>query len=140
MGTNITMYTEQNVSEFIEKLDDPGKRTDTTALISLISRHTGLHAKMWGTSIIGFGTYHYKYASGHEGDAPLVGFSPRKTSFSVYLAPIFDDKISVLEQLGKYKTGAGCIYFRKLSDIHPEILLSMIEKSVEYLQKNFPAD
>jgi len=134
------MYTEQNFSEFIEKLDDPGKRTDTTALMSLIGRHTGLHAQMWGTSIIGFGTYHYKYASGQEGDAPLVGFSPRKTSFSVYLAPIFDGKTSLLEQLGKYKTGAGCIYFKKLSDIHPEILLSMIEKSVEYLQKTFPAD
>jgi hypothetical protein len=66
MGTNITMYTEQNFSEFIEKLDDPGKRTDTTALMSLIGRHTGLHAQMWGTSIIGFGTYHYKYASGQE--------------------------------------------------------------------------
>lgn len=93
---------------------------------------------MWGTSIIGFGSYHYKYKSGHEGDAPFVGFSPRKAKISLYLATGEPKKEELLNQLGKHTTGKACVYVNELSDIDVTILKSLIDQSVNFLKVTYP--
>jgi hypothetical protein len=99
---------------------------------------TGFEPKMWGPSIIGFGSYHYKYASGHEGDAPLVGFSPRKDAISLYLFN-FNGKDELLKKFGKHKAAKACIYVKKLADIDSKVLKTMITNSVEYIRNIYPA-
>ncbi|SMO76194.1 protein of unknown function (DU1801) [Solitalea koreensis] len=94
---------------------------------------------MWGSSIVGFGNYHYKYNSGHEGDAPLIGFSPRKDALTLYLSPIFEKKVELLQQLGKHKTGKGCIYLKNLEDINIEVLKEMITSSVNHIKSHYQA-
>jgi hypothetical protein len=137
MSPNKTTLTKQSVIEFANALTDDQKKKDTLDLISLIQEGTQLKPNIWGSSIIGFGIYHYKYASGHEGDAPLISFSPRKTNFSVYLAPDFDKKELLLSQLGKFKTGVGCLYFNKLSDIDTSVLMTIISNSIDFLRKTY---
>jgi hypothetical protein len=97
---------------------------------------SGCEPKMWGTAIIGFGSYHYKYASGHEGDAPLIGFSPRKAAFSLYVFLPPEDAKEALEQLGKFKMGKGCIYVKKLSDINIAALEKLCKAAIKYLKEN----
>jgi uncharacterized protein YdhG (YjbR/CyaY superfamily) len=104
-----------------------------------MNKATGFEPKMWGPSIIGFGSYHYKYASGHEGDAPLVGFSPRKTAISLYIYFSTESKDELLSKFGKHKAAKGCIYINKLADIDIEILKIMITASVKELQKLYPS-
>src|SRR4051812_24857490 len=110
MAKNKTTETESSVADFINGLDDAQKQIDSLQLIEMFKSQTGLEAKMWGPSIIGFGSCHYKYASGREGDAPLTGFSPRKNAISLYLWPVFPEKEPLLEKFGKHKTGKSCIY------------------------------
>lgn len=93
---------------------------------------------MWGSSIIGFGSYHYKYASGHEGDAPLVGFSPRKAKISLYLSPDFTDRERLLPELGKFTTGKSCVYINKLDDIDVDVLKDLIRRSIESTLAKYP--
>ena len=95
---------------------------------------------MWGPSIIGFGTYHYKYKSGHEGDAPLVGYSPRKAKISLYLASAVSKQNDLLEDLGKHTTGKACIYVNKVADIDIEVLKMLINKSISFLKETYPDD
>lgn len=135
MASNKTIQTDNSVLHFINTVEDETKRNDSLELIKLMQYLTGFEAKMWGTGIIGFGTYHYKYASGHEGDAPLVGFSPRKDTISLYLYPELENKEELLSKLGKHKAGKGCIYIKKMADIELEILKIMISTSVKELQK-----
>ena len=99
---------------------------------------TGEEPKMWGTSIVGFGTYHYKYASGQEGDWMITGFSPRKDALTVYLMPGFDIQEQLLPSLGKFKTGKSCLYIKKLEDVNLDILSEMIVRSVDFMKKNYP--
>lgn len=132
--------TDHSVTEFIEAIDSPKKREDAYRLLELYEETTGFEAKMWGPSIIGFGSYHYKYASGHEGDAPLAGFSPRKAKISLYLEPSEPKREEMLRELGKHTSGASCVYVNKLADIDLDVLKRMIVASLEYTQAKYPAE
>lgn len=141
MAKNKTAATENNVLDFINTfVTDEKKRNDAFELIRIIQKATGFEPKMWGPSIIGFGSYHYKYESGHEGDAPLAGFSPRKAEISLYVYLTPEDREELLSKLGKHKAAKGCIYIKKLSDIDTEILQKMILLSVRNLNKLYPAN
>ncbi|NOU81095.1 DUF1801 domain-containing protein [Paenibacillus sp. LMG 31459] len=134
-----TKETEQSVTRFIEQIESPGKREDAYKLLDIFSETTGYPAKMWGPSIIGFGTYHYKYATGHEGDAPLVGFSPRKAKISLYFATGDAQREELLQRLGKHTVGKACVYVNKLDDIDFEVLKELIQQSVEFLRETYGA-
>lgn len=138
MAKNKTTETTSSVADFINTVDDVTKRNDAFELVKLMQNETGFEPKMWGPNIIGFGSYHYKYASGHEGDAPLVAFSPRKAAISLYLYPSFENKEDLLSKLGKHTAGKGCIYIKKITDIDVEILKKMISLSVQYLKELYP--
>lgn len=139
MAKNKTAATENNVLDFINTfVTDETKRNDAFELIRITQKATGFEPKMWGPSIIGFGSYHYKYESGHEGDAPLAGFSPRKAEISLYVYLTPEDREELLSKLGKHKAAKGCIYIKKLSDIDTEILQKMILLSVRNLNKLYP--
>lgn len=139
MPKNKTTETETSVIDFTNTfVDDEAKRNDAFELIKIIQEVTGFEPKMWGPSIIGFGSYHYKYASGHEGDAPLAGFSPRKGAISLYVYLPEENREQLLSKFGKHRAAKGCIYVKKLSDIDVEILKKMVSASVEYLQKLYP--
>lgn len=133
-----TRQTDASVKEFIEKVESPKKKEDAYLLLEIFTEATGYPGKMWGDSIIGFGSYHYKYPSGHEGDAPLVGFSPRKAKISLYFATGDDKRGPLLEKFGKHTTGKACVYINKVSDINIEILKKLIHQSVEFLHKLYP--
>jgi hypothetical protein len=140
MAKNKTTETERSVLDFINTfVEEEAKKNDAFELIKIIQQQTGFEPKMWGPSIIGFGSYHYKYDSGHKGDAPLVGFSPRKAAISLYIY-LSDNKEELLSKLGKHKAAKGCIYIKKLSDINVEILKEMASSSVKELQKLYPSN
>lgn len=137
MTKNKTAETESNVFDFINSyVDNEQKKTDSFQLIELMSIWSGYEPKMWGTTIIGFGSYHYKYDSGREGDAPLIGFSPRKPSFSLYVYSPVDEHKHFLDELGKFKMGKACIYVKKLSDINIFTLEKMCKATIEYLYEH----
>lgn len=133
-----TKETDNSVIEFIESVDSPKKREDAYKLLDIFTETTGFPAKMWGPSIIGFGTYHYKYESGHEGNAPLVGFSPRKAKISLYFAPGEPKREEMLQRFGKHTTGKACVYVNKVADIDVEVLNELINQSVKFLQETYP--
>ncbi|MGD7022409.1 DUF1801 domain-containing protein [Rossellomorea vietnamensis] len=133
-----TKENDSSVIEFIENVDSEKKREDSYKLLDIFTETTGYQAKMWGPSIIGFGSYHYKYKSGHEGDAPLVGFSPRKAKISLYFATGDPDREELLEKFGKHTSGKACVYINKVADIDEEVLKDLINQSVEFLQKTYP--
>jgi hypothetical protein len=130
--------TDRSVIEFIEAIDSVKKREDAYRLLELFEEVTGFEPKMWGPSIIGFGAYHYKYDSGHEGDAPLAGFSPRKAKISIYLEPAEENRQEMLRELGKHTSGASCVYVNKLADIDLDVLKRMIVASLRYTQAKYP--
>lgn len=137
MTKNKTMPTEQNVVDFINQtVPSEQKKSDSFQLIELMRKITGKPPVMWGTSIIGFGRYHYKYASGHEGDAPLLGFSPRKAAISLYVFTGLDEHLPLLQNLGKFTMGKACIYVKKLSDINLDVLENVCEQSIDFLRRN----
>ena len=125
-----TKPNKSSVTEFINSVEDPVKRQDSKTLVKLMQEITGSKPLMWGSSIIGFGSYHYKYASGREGDWFMAGFSPRKQNLTLYIMGGIKDQ-ALFEKLGKYKTGKGCLYVKRLSDVNVEILKQIITKSVE---------
>ncbi|GAA3348652.1 DUF1801 domain-containing protein [Lysinibacillus sp. FSL M8-0216] len=133
-----TKETDASVIEFIESVDHPKKREDAYRLLDIFTEVSGYEAKMWGPSIIGFGHYHYKYQTGHEGDAPLVGFSPRKAKISLYFAPGDSEREQLLQQFGKHTTGKACVYINKLADVEEDILKALIQQSIVFLQKTYP--
>ncbi|TXL65756.1 DUF1801 domain-containing protein [Cerasibacillus terrae] len=133
-----TKETDNSVIEFIESVESPRKRDDAYQLLDIFTETTGYEAKMWGPSIIGFGKYHYKYKSGHEGDAPLVGFSPRKARFSLYFATGDSKREALLKEFGKHKTGKACVYINKVADINVDILKELINQSVSFLKNLYP--
>lgn len=126
-----TVENDTSVRKFIDSVPEDQKRKDAFTILEMMKRATKLEPKMWGTSIIGFGSYHYKYDSGHEGDMCLMGFSPRKQSISLYLPGGHVAYTKELKQLGKYKTGAGCLYINKLSDVDENILEDIFKKGVQ---------
>lgn len=130
--------TDADVIEFIEAVDHPKKREDAYKLLKIFEQTSGYEAKMWGPSIIGFGTYHYKYASGHEGDAPLVGFSPRKAKHSLYISSGETTRDETLKRLGKYTAGKSCVYINKVEDIYEDVLKEMIRNAIAFIQELYP--
>ena len=135
-----TTETVSSVNDFINAVKDEIRRKDSFSLIELIRRQTGLNPKMWGPSIVGFGTYHYKYDSGHEGDSPLVGFSSRASAITLYLSGHFQRREELLEKLGKHKTDKGCIYIKRLDDINMEALQEMVTNHIRHIQKLYPGN
>jgi hypothetical protein len=133
-----TKENDYSVIEFIEAIDSPKKKEDAYRLLDMFTETTGYPAKMWGPSIIGFGSYHYKYDSGHEGDAPLVGFSPRKAKISLYFATGGQERETLLANFGKHTTGKACVYINKVADIDIEILKALIKQSVKFLKETYP--
>ncbi|HDR7437167.1 MULTISPECIES: DUF1801 domain-containing protein [Bacillus] len=133
-----TKETNNSVVEFIECVENLKKRESAYQLLDIFTETTGYTAKMWGPSIIGFGTYHYKYASGHEGDAPLVGFSPRKAKISLYFAADDPKREELLKNFGKYTSGKSCIYINKIADIDSNVLKALIKQSVSFLKETYP--
>ncbi|MFP5437951.1 MAG: DUF1801 domain-containing protein [Bacteroidia bacterium] len=137
MPKNKTTETNINVTDFINAyVDNDQKKADSFRLVELMQEWSGFEAKMWGPTIIGFGSYHYKYASGHEGDAPLVGFSPRKAEFSLYVYSPTKENEPFLEDLGKFKMGKACIYIKRLSDINIDVLEKICKASIAYLNEH----
>ena len=134
---NKTVATDQSVQEFIDSVDNEVKKNDSLTLLDMMADITGRPPVMWGSSLIGFGTYHYKYASGREGDFFLTGFSPRKQALTIYIMPGFSEYDEILGKLGKYKTGKSCLYIKKLDDVDQEILQELIAKSVAYMRDNY---
>lgn len=134
MAQNKTTENENDVVSFLNTVEDEQKRKDSFELIKIFEEASSFKAKMWGTAIIGFGSYHYKYASGREGDAPLAGFSPRKDSISLYLTAELNEKEKLLAEFGKHKTAKACIYIKKLSDIDVKILQKLIVNSIAHIK------
>ncbi len=132
-----TTFTDVDVSTFINNLDQEQKKKDSILLIELMEKATGEKAKMFGPTIIGFGNYHYKYASGHEGNAPLLGFSPRKPAFSLYVTTGCEDHAQYLEGLGKFKMGKACIYIKKVSDIDLNVLENLMKETIEFISSKY---
>ena len=126
MATQKTLPTQVGVEEFIAGIEDLSVRNETRQLVKLMEEVTLEPATMWGGSIIGFGNYHYKYVSGHEGDSCRVGFAPRRDKFSLYLSCNIQQYKTLLDKLGKYKTGKGCLYLKKLGDVNLDVLKEMI--------------
>lgn len=133
---NKTAETQVSVSDFIHSfVDKEQKKQDSLRLIELMREWSGFEPKMWGPTIIGFGSYHYKYASGHEGDAPLIGFSPRKAEFSLYVTDPGQDNEKLLDSLGKFKMGKACIYFKKLDDLNLDTLEKLSKTTIRYIHE-----
>ena len=135
MGENKTKETSASVDKFLQKSAGKDRIDDCYTIINLMQKITKFEPKMWGPAIIGFGSIHYKYASGREGDMPLVGFSPRKKDISLYLMGCVRNFPDDMKKFGKHKAGAGCIYISKVSDIDLKILEKMIKGSIKYLKE-----
>ena len=137
MAENKTKATGASVTAFINSIDDKQKRADVRTVAAMMRKATGKRAKMWGPSIVGYGTYHYKYESGREGDFLMTGFSPRKQALTVYVIPGFTHFESLMNKLGKYKTGKSCLYIKRLSDVDEQVLERLITRSVEHMRKHY---
>ena len=137
MAKNKTTETEVDVSDFIESyVNNEQKKLDSFKLMKLMETWSGFAPKMWGSTIVGFGSYHYIYDSGHEGDAPLLGFSPRKAQFSFYVYSKTEKSDELLKDLGKFKMGKACIYVKKLADIDLSVLEKLCSETIAYLNEH----
>ncbi|MBS3913376.1 MAG: DUF1801 domain-containing protein [Bacteroidetes bacterium] len=135
---NKTIYTKVSVTDFINTyVARDQQKQDSLRLIELLREWSGFEPKMWGPTIIGFGNYHYKYASGHEGDAPILGFSPRKAEFSLYVVSPEFDYGNLLQELGKFTMGKVCIYFKKLEDLNLNTLENLCRKSIQFTKEKY---
>jgi hypothetical protein len=132
-----TQETGRSVTRFLEGVSDKQQREDSFALVELLRQVTKAEPKMWGSSIVGFGSYHYVYDSGHEGDSCLVGFSPRKPSISVYIMGGSERHAELLKKLGKFKMAKGCLYIKRLEDVHLPTLKALVRESVRHLKKKY---
>lgn len=132
-----TSLNDGDVKAFLESVKDEKKRADSFTIFNMMKEITGLEPKMWGNSIVGFGSYHYKYESGREGDWFLTGFSPRKQALTVYIMAGFGKYNKLMARLGKYKTGKSCLYIKKLSDVDQEVLKSLIQESTNYMNDKY---
>lgn len=134
-----TKQTEASVEEYLDAIEDPKRRADCVALSGLLKKVTKFEPRMWGPSIVGFGSYHYRYETGHEGDAALVGFSSRKPEIVVYIADAFESREELLQQLGKHRTGKVCLYIKRLSDIDAGVLEKLVKASVAEVRRKYPS-
>ncbi len=139
MPENKTKPTEQTAEAFLNKIEDETLRADCFAISKMMQQVSGMPPVMWGTAIIGFGKYSYKYESGREGEICLMGFSPRKQNITLYVLCGFDGQEALLEKLGKHKTGGGCLYIKKLKDVDTTVLESLIRQSFNFKKKEHGA-
>ena len=137
MAENKTKPTVVSVPSFLARVSNEQQRKDAKELVKLFKELTGKPAKMWGPTIVGFGSYHYVYESGREGDAPLIGFSPRKPELVLYI-PRYPDDEALRAKLGKHKAGAGCLYVKKLDDVDLDKLKKLAIKGIKELRKRYP--
>jgi hypothetical protein len=137
VAENKTRPTRASVTDFINSVDDRRKRADVRRLAAMMRRATGKRAKMWGGSIVGYETYHYRYASGREGDFMVTGFSPRKQALTVYIMPGFEHFDGLMKKLGTYRTGRSCLYIKRLSEVDEDVLEELINESVRYMRKEY---
>lgn len=142
MGERKSGAEQGDVGAFLGGIDHEQRRSDAAKLVALMQLHTGQPPRMWPGDIVGFGQYHYRYASGHEGDSCLVGFSPRKSEFSIYLMGLyFPDSTEparlLLDRLGKHRMGKACLYVKRLGDINEGVLSQLIELSVTKLREHY---
>ena len=140
MAENKTKPTKVRVGDFLGGLDNPKRRADAKKIAAIMRRVTGKRATMWGSSIVGYGKYQYRYDSGHAGEWALTGFSPRKQNLVVYIMPGFQPFESHMRRLGKYKTGKSCLYINKLEDVDEKVLERLIGDSVKLMKKRYNAD
>lgn len=134
---NKTTENEASVEDFLNTVKDESKRADSFEVKKMMERITGHPAKMWGSSIVGFDVYHYKYDSGREGDMLKVGFSPRSTALTLYIMPGFDRYEELMSKLGKYKTGKSCLYIKKLENVDKAVLEELITESYNYMTEKY---
>lgn len=134
-----TKQESTSVADFLNAIEDAQVKADCKALVKLMKEVSGFEPAMWGGSIVGFGKYHYKYESGHEGDSCLTGFSPRKGNISIYTNMYLEDDSPLMKKLGKFKNGKSCIYIKKIADIDQSILAKIIDKGIKGLQLKYPA-
>jgi hypothetical protein len=134
-----TKKSAASVPAFLKTVEDDQRRKDCKAIVKMMQEATGEKPKMWGANMIGFGSYHYKYDSGREGDWFVTGFSPRKANLTLYLMAGFSNFDTLLAKLGKHKTGKACLYVKKLDDIDQVVLKKLIKESVTHVRKTWPA-
>jgi len=134
-----TKQTEASVEEYLDTIEDPRRRADCSAISALLKRVTRFEPKMWGPSIVGFGSYHYRYESGHEGDAFLAGFSCRRPEIVVYIADGFASREELLRKIGKHRMGKACLYIKRLSDIDVGVLEELVKASVAEMRRKYPS-
>lgn len=132
-----TRQTDDSVDEFLNALPDEKKRQDCYTILDIMKLAAQAEPRMWGDSMVGFGSYHYKYASGREGDSFITGFSPRKQNLTLYIMPGFDRYEGLMAKLGKYKTGKSCLYIQKLEDVDLETLKELIQSSVQHMRETY---
>lgn len=129
-----TKETNASVTDFLDGVGDEKKRADAYRVLQIMREETGAEPRMWGESMVGFGHYTYRYASGREGDWPLAAFSPRKTSLTLYLTPGYQNNVELMERLGKFTTGKSCLYIKRLSDVDEAVLRQLVRDSMEAVQ------
>lgn len=132
-----TRRNDADVDAYLDSVENPRRREDARRILALMREVTGETPKMWGSSIVGFGSYHYVYASGREGDWPVVGFAPRKQNLVLYIMPGFARYESLLARLGKHRTGKSCLYVNKLDDIDPDVLEKLVRESVDEMKRRY---
>jgi hypothetical protein len=133
-----TKKNTASVSAFIGAVEDEQKRKDCKAIMKMMKSVTGKSPKMWGKSIVGYDSYHYVYASGKEGDWPIIGFSPRAKAITLYIMSGFDEYTDLMKKLGKHKTGKSCLYIKTLEDVDLKVLERIMKKSVAWMKKQYP--
>ena len=132
-----TRQNDGDVDAYLDSVENPKRREDARRILTLMREVTGEPPKMWGSSIVGFGSYHYVYASGREGDWPVVGFAPRKQNLVLYIMPGFARYESLLARLGKHRTGKSCLYVKKLDDIDADVLEALVRESVNEMKRRY---
>jgi hypothetical protein len=137
VAANKTRPTGASVTAFMAAISDRRMRADAKKVAAMMRRATCRRARMWGPSIVGYGSYRYRYASGREGDSMITGFSPRKQALAIYIMPGFSRFDALMSKLGKYKTGKSCLYIRRLADVDETVLEQLIEESVEYMRAHY---
>ncbi|MCH8529270.1 MAG: DUF1801 domain-containing protein [Saccharospirillum sp.] len=138
MADNKTQTTEMAIEDYLATIEDPQRRQDCTSLVSIMAEITNEPPVLWGTSIVGFGTYHYKYESGREGDFMITGFASRARDISIYLMASTDAQANLLAKLGKHKMGRACLTIKRLSDIDLTVLRELITQSVGEMKRRYP--
>ncbi len=132
-----TRQNDGDVDAYLDSVENPRRREDALRVLALMREITGEAPRMWGSSIVGFGSYHYTYASGREGDWPVVGFAPRKQNLVLYIMPGFAGYEALLARLGRHRTGKSCLYVNKLDDIDPDVLEELVRESVADMKRRY---